>query len=40
MTADLDRYLARRVKELTDGDQQPIMTRPDALPDFPIAVAR
>jgi uncharacterized caspase-like protein len=39
-TDDLDRYLVKRVKQLTDGDQQPIMTRPQTLPDFPLAVAR
>jgi hypothetical protein len=39
-TDDLDRYLLKRVKQLTDGDQQPIMTRPQTLPDFPLAVAR
>jgi uncharacterized caspase-like protein len=36
-TALLDLYLSERVKELTDGEQHPVMSRPDAVPDFPLA---
>ncbi len=39
-TALLDTYLANRVKELTDDQQHPVMSRPDAVPDFPLALAR
>jgi hypothetical protein len=35
----LDHYLERRVKELTGGDQHPVMNR-NLIPDFPLAVAR
>ena len=36
-TATLDLFLENRVKELTDGRQHPVMTRPKTVPDFPIA---
>ena len=36
-TATLDYFLAERVKELTNGRQHPLMTRPKTVPDFPIA---
>jgi hypothetical protein len=39
-TASLASYLAERVKQLTDGEQHPVMSRPDAVPDFPLALAR
>ncbi len=39
-TASLDAYLSQRVKELTNGAQHPVMTRPQVVPDFPLAVAR
>jgi WD40 repeat protein len=39
-TALLDSYLANRVKELTGGEQHPVMSRPDAVPDFPLALVR
>jgi WD40 repeat protein len=39
-TALLDSYLANRVKELTGGEQHPVMSRPDAVPDFPLAIVR
>ncbi len=39
-TAFLDAYLANRVKELTGGEQHPVMSRPDAVPDFPLALVR
>jgi uncharacterized caspase-like protein len=39
-TALLDAYLAERVKQLTDGEQHPVMSRPDAVPDFPLALVR
>ena len=38
-TAELDAYVANRVKELTDGHQHPVMHRPDTVPDFPFAMA-
>ncbi|MCX7965895.1 MAG: caspase family protein, partial [Syntrophorhabdaceae bacterium] len=34
----LDAYLAERVKELTKGKQTPVTTKPQTVPDFPIAV--
>jgi uncharacterized caspase-like protein len=39
-TALLDAYLAERVKELTGGEQHPVMSRPEAVPDFPLALVR
>ena len=36
----LDFYLAERVKELTGGQQTPVTTKPDTVPDFPIAVVK
>ena len=36
-TATLDAFLEDRVKELTDGQQHPVMNRPKTVPDFPIA---
>ena len=36
-TATLDAYLENRVKELTGGQQHPVMNRPKTVPDFPIA---
>ena len=36
----LDLYLSERVKELTDGTQTPTTTKPDTVPDFPIAVKK
>ena len=39
-TTMLDLYVEERVKELTKGAQHPVMTRPDLLPDFPLALAR
>ncbi len=36
----LDLYLSERVKELTEGTQTPTTTKPDTVPDFPIAVKR
>jgi WD40 repeat protein len=39
-TALLDVYLSERVKQLTDGEQHPVMSRPDAVPDFPIALVK
>lgn len=37
---ELDLYLTRRVKELTDGRQAPVARKPDTVPDFPIALVR
>ncbi|MCX8023255.1 MAG: caspase family protein, partial [Syntrophorhabdaceae bacterium] len=34
----LDAYLAERVKELTKGKQTPVTTKPQTVPDFPVAV--
>lgn len=36
----LDLYLSERVKELTKGRQTPTTTKPQTIPDFPIAVKR
>jgi uncharacterized caspase-like protein len=38
--SQLDAYVANRVKELTDGAQHPVMTRPPTVADFPIAVVK
>lgn len=34
----LDAFIAERVKELTKGKQTPVTTKPQTVPDFPIAV--
>jgi hypothetical protein len=39
-TSLLDHYLLTRVEELTENHQHPVMSRPEALPDFPIAIAK
>jgi uncharacterized caspase-like protein len=39
-TAGLDLYISQRVKELTNGIQHPVMTRPQLVADFPIALAK
>jgi len=36
----LDLYLSERVKELTKGKQTPTTTKPQTIPDFPVAVKR
>lgn len=36
----LDLYLSERVKELTRGKQTPTTTKPQTIPDFPVAVNR
>jgi uncharacterized caspase-like protein len=36
----LDVFVAERVKQLTGGRQHPVMTKPDTVPDFPIAIVR
>jgi len=38
--SELDVYVAERVKELTSGDQHPVMTRPTTMHDFAFAMAR
>ena len=38
--SELDAYVVDRVKSLTDGQQHPVMTRPNTVPDFPIAIVR
>ena len=38
-TAELDAWVAERVKDLTRGSQHPVMSRPPTVPDFPIFVA-
>jgi WD40 repeat protein len=39
-TSMLDVFVAERVKQLTGGRQHPVMTKPDTIPDFPIAVVQ
>jgi hypothetical protein len=39
-TSELDFFLAKRVRELTDDHQHPVMGRPPQEPDFTIAQAR
>jgi WD40 repeat protein len=39
-TSLLDAYLEKRVKELTDDDQHPVMNRPPQEPDFTLALAK
>jgi len=34
----LDVYIAERVKELTKGKQTPVTTKPQTVPDFPVAI--
>ena len=36
----LDLYVEERVKELTGGQQHPVMNRPKVIPDFPIAMVK
>jgi len=36
----LDLYLSERVKELTGGKQTPTTTKPQTIPDFPVALNR
>jgi len=36
----LDLYLSERVKELTGGKQSPTTTKPQTIPDFPVAMKR
>jgi len=36
----LDLYISERVKELTKGRQTPTTTKPQTIPDFPIAVSQ
>ena len=36
----LDAYIANRVKDLTEGHQHPVMSRPDTVPDFAFATVR
>ncbi|MEW6162696.1 MAG: caspase family protein [Nitrospirota bacterium] len=36
----LDLYLSERVKELTGGKQMPTTTKPNTIPDFPVAVSK
>jgi hypothetical protein len=38
--SELDAYVVDRVKTLTGGEQHPVMTRPNTVPDFPIAIVR
>lgn len=41
ITTDLlDHYVVGRVKEMTEGEQHPVMNRPVLIPDFPLALAR
>ena len=36
----LDLYISERVKELTKGQQTPTTSKPDTVPDFPVAAAK
>ena len=36
----LDLYISERVKELTKGQQTPTTTKPNTVPDFPVAAAK
>jgi WD40 repeat protein len=38
MISDLQGYVSRRVKDLTDGNQKPMMAMPRTVEDFPITV--
>jgi WD40 repeat protein len=38
--SELDAYVADRVKQLTDGLQHPVMTKPATITNFPIAMVR
>jgi WD40 repeat protein len=38
MITDLQGYVSRRVKELTNGNQKPMMAMPKTVEDFPISV--
>ena len=35
---ELELYIAERVKVLTGGEQTPTMSKPQTIPDFPLAV--
>jgi hypothetical protein len=37
MISDLHGYVSRRVKELTSGNQRPMMAMPKTVEDFPVA---
>ena len=37
---DLGGYVSRRVKDLTNGDQRPMMAMPKTVEDFPVSVRR
>ena len=36
---ELELFIAERVKALTEGEQTPTMSKPQTIPDFPLAVA-
>lgn len=36
----LDLYISEKVKQLTKGQQTPTTTKPETVPDFPIAFKR
>ena len=38
--SELDAFIANRVKALTEGRQHPVMSRPNAIPDFAFAVVK
>jgi WD40 repeat protein len=38
MVTDLEGYVSRRVRDLTNGDQKPMMGKPSTVEDFPISV--
>ena len=37
MISDLEGYVSRRVKDLTGGNQRPMVAKPGTVEDFPIA---
>ena len=38
--SELDAYIVERVKQLTDGHQHPVMSRPATVPDFAFALTK
>jgi len=38
MISDLEGYVSRRVKDLTSGNQKPVVAKPTTVEDFPISV--
>jgi len=38
MISDLQGYVSRRVRELTNGNQKPMMAMPKTVEDYPISI--